>query len=466
MAIVLSNKDGNILLKEMDTSNNIDHIPAAHYNIKYEPAKETIHLVLANKRFAVPKKIYGDTLQKKDTILRHYRARDDRSTGVILSGRKGTGKTLLAEALGNDLIAQDIPVFSVIGAMPAAIIRTVLRVAGPCMFYVDEYEKIYTDDDDEDDDNSDALLTLFSDASLKQALFVITCNDTTKLNGNIINRPGRFLFHFRFEFGVDKSAVDEMLNDFDIQGTCRDVLRHYILSEANDVSMDVFVSLLIAIKHISDPDEILGMFEHLNVPFHGFREWVVCQIHLNGTPISEIAKQQPTDDQTPELLAGPGKMNEAFVYFKDGFKDGLELYIKGEKYTYEFDDMDPDKVIGEGYTDGVSPVPNTDKTSAPGNTYRIVEIAPGIVVTLVSEFIGHDNVVMKIQKYCKLNHRNYLSGVIRAYGYKKIIKQTTPKPETPETPETEENHGMGYPSSLTQMLREANKAAGIKLQNK
>lgn len=70
------------------------------------------------------------------------------------------------------------------------------------MVLFDEFDKTFADikASDGEVEPQAALLGLFDGMSQGKKLFVITCNDIRKLNDFIVNRPGRFHYHFRFEY--------------------------------------------------------------------------------------------------------------------------------------------------------------------------------------------------------------------------------------------------------------------------
>ena len=56
------------------------------------------------------------------------------------------------------------------------------------------------------------MLTLFDGLYMGKKLFIITCNELRKLNDFLVNRPGRFHYHFRFAYPND-AEVTEYLQD-------------------------------------------------------------------------------------------------------------------------------------------------------------------------------------------------------------------------------------------------------------
>ena len=60
-----------------------------------------------HEEFSLPTKFYGDIKSKAERVLNTFEKRT-KSTGVILSGEKGSGKTLLANYISAELIKKGI----------------------------------------------------------------------------------------------------------------------------------------------------------------------------------------------------------------------------------------------------------------------------------------------------------------------------------------------------------------------
>ena len=56
------------------------------------------------------------------------------------------------------------------------------------------------------------LLSLFDGTTGGKKLFIVTCNELYSLNSYIVNRPGRFHYHFRFDYPTPED-IREYLHD-------------------------------------------------------------------------------------------------------------------------------------------------------------------------------------------------------------------------------------------------------------
>ena len=139
--------------------------------------------------------IYGVHEQKANKVLNRFQ-KVSKNLGVILSGDKGIGKSLFARILANKAIEHGIPVVLVDKYIPG-IGDFINEIQNEIMVLFDEFDKTFKIDDD---DPQAQMLSLFDGISNGKKLFVITCNKFSNLNEYLINRPGRFHFHFRFEY--------------------------------------------------------------------------------------------------------------------------------------------------------------------------------------------------------------------------------------------------------------------------
>lgn len=145
-------------------------------------------------------KAYGVHESKIEKVLNAF-ADVDRSLGVILSGDKGIGKSFFVKMLSASAIRSGLPVIVVDSYIPG-IASYIESIEQQVVVLFDEFDKTFADIRAEDGKASPQaeLLTLFDGLSGGKRLFVITCNDIRKLSEYLVNRPGRFHYHFRFDY--------------------------------------------------------------------------------------------------------------------------------------------------------------------------------------------------------------------------------------------------------------------------
>lgn len=159
---------------------------------------------------SLEEKIYGNHKSKVNKVLNHYH-QSERSLGVLLSGVKGSGKSLFVQLLSQKVISEGLPVFIVDTPYPG-IANFLDSIEQECLVVFDEFEKNFKLDEEDGTDYQSQLLGLFDGLSQQKRLYAITANKIYSLSDFIVNRPGRFHYHLRFGY-LTKVEVEEYLND-------------------------------------------------------------------------------------------------------------------------------------------------------------------------------------------------------------------------------------------------------------
>jgi hypothetical protein len=181
-------------------------LPAATYALKLD--KEGYFLQVIDN-FDLPSKLYGDCTRNADRIIQTFWDRPN-STGLFLEGEKGSGKTLLAKKISLDMIAVDVPTIVVNEPHFGEGFNTFIQsIDQPAVVMFDEFEKIYSNQSDEFNVNAqERVLTLFDGVYPTKKLFIVTCNDSWRIDKNMKNRPGRMYYMLSFK-GLDDSFIRE-----------------------------------------------------------------------------------------------------------------------------------------------------------------------------------------------------------------------------------------------------------------
>ena len=209
MHIVESGKRYRIFNNAITT---YDQLPPKTYRVDYDPETRIFSLLEAHD-FEIPEtKIYGQHLDKVKKVLNSM-DKMNRNLGVILSGDKGIGKSLFSKCLGLKARKKGIPVI-LVNEYHEGIANFLEEIEQTVMILFDEYDKTF----DEKKHNCQAeMLSLFDGVSAGKKLFVITCNEIQSLSQYLINRPGRFHYHFRFLFPTADEIRDYMEDKLDKQ---------------------------------------------------------------------------------------------------------------------------------------------------------------------------------------------------------------------------------------------------------
>lgn len=182
-------------------------LPVNTYTVCFQKMIGFYLAVCANLN-ANEEKIYGSIESKVEKTVQSYRL-VNRNFGVLLSGQKGIGKSLFVRLLAQKGISLGYPVVVVNDAIPG-IADFISSIEQDCIVIFDEFEKTFKAR--EDWNPQDDMLSLFDGIDGGHKLFVVTCNEINKISEYMVNRPGRFHYHFTIA-APTSNEVREYLQD-------------------------------------------------------------------------------------------------------------------------------------------------------------------------------------------------------------------------------------------------------------
>ncbi|MEU7318364.1 AAA family ATPase [Streptomyces sp. NPDC007083] len=177
--------------------------------------------------------VYGSHAERVKRIVRGYGAMD-RSLGVILSGDKGMGKSLMIRMLAAAVRDQlDLPTVLVQHATPG--LASFLDELGEAIVVFDEFEKVFSTSEGTEPQNQ--FLSLFDGLSTTKRLYVLSVNELHRVNDYMLNRPGRFHYHMRFQY-PGRETVAQYLHDQVPAATAAQVEEVVDFSRKYDINFD------------------------------------------------------------------------------------------------------------------------------------------------------------------------------------------------------------------------------------
>jgi ATPase family associated with various cellular activities (AAA) len=134
--------------------------------------------------FQVTRKLYGDTNQKAECILNTFNNREV-STGVSLTGGKGSGKALLAKRISMLAAGQGVPTIVVNEPWCGDQFNQFLQIIEQRVVVLfDEFEKVHHDCEKQEQ----IMLTLLDGVYPSKKLFILTCNNKWRLDSYEIDQ--------------------------------------------------------------------------------------------------------------------------------------------------------------------------------------------------------------------------------------------------------------------------------------
>ena len=286
------------------------------YSLKYDDMRGFyLHV---EEPFTFPEKMYGDD----DNIIRRAITKFnsiDRNLGVLLTGLKGSGKTLTAKKL---CVESGLPVIIIPQCYsgPAFIEFMTSSELGSCVVFIDEFEKLYygNSGDRQLDQGSDDMLRILDGPYTTHNMFVFTTN-TDRINECLINRPSRIFYRKNYGSLGDK-VVREVAEDMLADKSYIDDLIH-TCSILPFVSFDILTSLIKESNLFGErPSECV---KYMNL-VRDRLEVRVFQVMPDGKRLL---------DATDDVLLIPGALT-SFDILKYIIKDGeLALDDRGESVS-------------------------------------------------------------------------------------------------------------------------------------
>lgn len=206
------------------------------------PGGILVGLEKIGEKFKFDFKIYDlgiDDFLKRvlDTWNSGFFRKTNKNLGIIYNGVKGTGKTIAAKILCNEV---NIPTI-IINHRFKGILEFIQSIDFECVVLIDEAEKIFQDKDEEA--SSDLLRMIDGVYSNSRKIFILTTNEL-RINDNLISRPSRIRYVKEFN-GVTDLAITQLIKDKLVDKSLEDKVRE-------DISNLLFNSIDIVENIISE----------------------------------------------------------------------------------------------------------------------------------------------------------------------------------------------------------------------
>jgi len=244
-------KSGTTFRRMEGDISNVETLPVGIYEVNL--GMDGWSLTQTSLGFTFNYKIYNLQRNFIDYVEKTYKSTKN-NLGILFTGTRGTGKSVAAKILANEL---NLPVIIVksMGENNQGLISYLSSFNFDCIFFFDEFEKQFNENDCSILQFMDGVYT-----SVYRRVFLLTTNDLS-INENLLSRPSRI--RYVREFGnLEKETVVEYLKD-----------------NLKDASATEDLISYIDTLTISTIDILKAIVEEVNI--HGIEEFLATKSSFN-----------------------------------------------------------------------------------------------------------------------------------------------------------------------------------------
>ena len=227
-------KVGKVILPK-PTGLDYELKPGAVYNLKYDRFGPGV-FIEEDGSLNIPKKLYN---AEEDTVfmnrvLKYYNQTTKQTTGIMLEGLKGTGKTVMAKVLA---LNSNLPILVVDPETPADKLNaffTKFTETEYCIIF-DEVEKNWR--------TTDLLGYLDGVQSTSKKLVLMTCNEINRVSEYLQDRCSRIRYKRTFKTCDNVRFIKQIIEDKGITDT-NDELYTFMATRIENLTIDNILSFI------------------------------------------------------------------------------------------------------------------------------------------------------------------------------------------------------------------------------
>lgn len=220
-----------------------DLIPGKVYDLSYDRYSGD-DIFKENGELSLPSKVYTSKKDEffKKRVLTYFNNAFTDTTGVMLAGTKGTGKTIMAKVLAKE---SNLPIIIVDPQYPEhRLIKYFKQINTPVCILFDEVDKSF--------DTEKMLDFLDGLQKTSKKLVIMTCNNLGRVSEYLQDRCSRIRYLRKYTTEDNLEFLDVLINDMGIKNV--EEVSKFCRENIKLLSMDNIVAFLNEVKMLEDED--------------------------------------------------------------------------------------------------------------------------------------------------------------------------------------------------------------------
>lgn len=212
-----------------------------------------------NGEFNMPKKVYDSEKDNKfrKLVIKRFNKSISQATGVLLSGEKGTGKTIQAKLIAKE---SGLPIINVPSQIERkALINFFKSFNTPVCVMFDEFDKYF--------ETADLLSLLDGVNKTTKMLILFTCNDLREISEYLKDRCSRIRYIRKFTSKDNEEYLPEIVTELGLTEH-NDELIKFCNENIKYPTIDNIKAFLTEYKEYLEEEEsvsLLDVAEYLNI---------------------------------------------------------------------------------------------------------------------------------------------------------------------------------------------------------
>lgn len=220
-----------------------DLIPGKVYDLSFDRYMGE-DIFKENGELSLPSKVYTSKKDEffKKRVLTYFNNAFTDTTGVMLAGTKGTGKTIMAKVLAKE---SNLPIIIVDPQYPESrLIKYFKQISTPVCILFDEVDKSF--------DTEKMLDFLDGLQKTSKKLVIMTCNNLGKVSEYLQDRCSRIRYLRKYTTDDNLEFLNILIEDMGIKNV--EEVSKYCRENIRLLSMDNIVAFLNEIKLLENED--------------------------------------------------------------------------------------------------------------------------------------------------------------------------------------------------------------------